>query len=232
MEELERTAAEFYSRLRTPEEGRVRMIVENLKTYLELQTGRDSLVAGVGGILRFSNPDLAGDIDLAAVGLRYTLPQKQTPISTESSETFTQSFSDNVRKKILNRHSWEHVERFTDTVQDYFDSLQRRLRMEFVQSQELLGFDRRGSGPYAQSDRKRVFGYIEDPSATLETDTERFGWYNSKGLRVCFKNTRPIDIQFVFNKTPEGWREDQGELKECPTKSGRDISPDFPYAVL
>ena len=204
---LERLAEEFYSRLNHGEPRAVRKIVDGLIKYMSSR-GQDYLVAGVGGILRFTHPNMAKDIDLAVVGFKY--PQREN-------------------------HYFDHVVQFTVDLHKYFEELNRNLVLEFGLQSKGVHLDKAGSGPFEHTDKKYslMAEGDEDAAATIETDMESFGWYDSKGLRACFEAIRPIDIQFVFNKTPEEWRADQRTLRERPGDENRKkISREFPYAIL
>ena len=70
---LELPSERFYERL-TSEENR---LVRDTLTYLQEYMGSRSsayLIAGVGGILRRQNSQLAKDIDLAVVGMKCAKP--------------------------------------------------------------------------------------------------------------------------------------------------------------
>lgn len=206
---LEQPQELFYSRLNKGEPERVKETLETLKEYMTEKVENSFLIAGVGGILRFLDPRLAQDIDLAVVGLKYTIE----PHSYGS-------------------HSFQDVIEFTDKIQDYFEGLNRKLISELGLDNREISFDRDGSGPFAHFDRKYSIGAAKKPSTTLESDLESFGWWDSKGLRVCFDGIRPIDVQFIFNQSPEEWRTNQETLEEIPTETRRDISKRFPYAIL
>lgn len=209
---LEQPPEAFYSRLNNGEPEAVGKIVDSLKSYISEQVGEGNyLVAGVGGIFRLPHPGMAQDIDLAVVGLNYT----SKPASQRT-------------------HDFDHVTAFTRTVQEYFERLHQKLVSEFGLNSQEAGFDRRGSGSFAHWDKKYSLGTKEEEPliTTLESDLESFGWWNSKGLRVCFPAIRPIDVQFVFNQNPEEWIQNQRTLKEEPSKTRRKISEYFPYAIL
>ncbi|MEX2017569.1 MAG: hypothetical protein WD876_03790 [Candidatus Pacearchaeota archaeon] len=205
---LEHKPEEFYSRLNFGEADRVREIVKSLKNYMSKKVGEDYLIAGVGGILRYPNPGMAQDIDLAVAGFKYTT---------------TPAFQ--------RKHNFNDVIKFTHEIKEYFDVLNSELSQVFG-SKAKFSFDRGGSGPFANSDEKYNFNGEWGESATLESDLEDFGWWSSKGLRVCFEDSRPIDVQFAFNQTPLEWRLNQTKLEEDPFKSRRNILSSFPYAVL
>ena len=207
--ELRQPAEFFYSRLNYGEREKVKMVVGGLREYLAAVVEDDFLVAGVGGILRYEHPGLAQDIDLAAVGLKYT----NTPASARN-------------------HGFDNVIRFTETVNEYFERFSRKMVIEngFVENQE-FGFGR-GSSPFSGLNKKFIVGPREKPLLELRSDLESFGWYNSKGLSISFPAIRPIDVQFVFNETTEEWEDCQRGLAERPGAEGRDTSNLFPYAIL
>lgn len=208
---LEQDSAVFYGRLKEGEGDVVHATVDDIAAYMKSLQRGPFLVAGVGSVLRFENPEQARDIDLAVVGLKYTsFPARHCA------------------------HSSRHLIDFTQSVQWYFKGLKDRL-LEGREEYRLLGGSDRfsdGSGPFAYWDdgfgaRKKNGGSVE-----VRTELESFGRYNSKGLKVQYKpGLRGIDIQFVFNEDPEEWRFEQGRLEESPL--GRPGKTDqFFYAVL
>ncbi len=186
---LELSPGRFYGALTDDEYRRVEQLRQHVHAYMVgLQPGH-YLIAGVGGILRREDPSSARDIDLAVVGLKYGK---------------------------IGEHGWNAVEAFSRTVRDYFQrSLLNMLHEEGFTGKDLTVGDGsdgdsflEGSGPFG--DWKYGFmGEKKGLYVRADVDLESFGRYNSKGLQVRFRGMRPIDIQFVFNRTPEEWRADQ-----------------------
>jgi hypothetical protein len=203
----------FYERLNPGEEERVKKLVDNLAEFMRprMKEGpyrKGFLIAGVGGILRFLDPRIAQDVDLAVVGLKYT--------------------ANLVRER---NHPFEDVKLFTETLHGYFERLNTNVIAELGVSGQTVEV-RGGSGSFSRLDVEYDFAKGERSLASLRSELESFDWWGSKGLQLAFKGLRPIDIQFVFNQTPEEWMANQATLQEIPTKRGRPVSPDFPYAVL
>lgn len=199
---LEQDPKQFYDRLSPDEAKLVRSTVKGLEDYMRENCNGPFLIAGCGGILRSKHSGLAKDIDLAVVGFNYTL---------EGDHTFAQ------------------VVAFTKAVQGYFGRLLQKLkesRTEF-HAFEING----GSGPFARVD-EGIETTLEGLSLEVRTDLEKFGWYNSKGFQLKPEHTRPVDIQFVFNRTPEQWRREQAQLADDPTSRTRHVGRPFYYAVL
>lgn len=217
-EGLERKPEDFFSRLSEKEREMTQKIVGTLDDYMTKRSSRPFLVAGVGSVLRYENPYLAiaNDIDLAVVGFKYT------PGISES----------------RGAHTFDHVISFTKSMEGYFEMLQKALNIAGVKSKGSGREPGRGrfafssTGPFKGLNQMKYLHLGEDQIGTLESDLETFGNYGSKGLHVCFEGLRPIDIQFLFNKTPAEWRADQYSLHEPFMKSSKFKSQDFPYAVL
>lgn len=210
-ESLEQSPEIFYSRLNSGEEERVRKLVGDLADFMRPKVRgvyrEGFLIAGVGGVLRFLDPRFAKDIDLAVVGLKYTAtPEKNR------------------------NHTFNDVVLFTETVHEYFERLNTNIITELGISGQTVNVGR-GSGPFERLDRGYSFGDGKE-IASLNSGLESFDWWGSKGLQIAFKDIRPIDIQFVFNQTPDEWIFNQAELEEKPTKAGRPIYPLFPYSIL
>lgn len=199
---LEQDPELFYSRL-SPDEARlVRSTVKGLEDFMQEKCNGPFLVAGCGGILRAEHPSLARDIDLAVVGFNYTL---------EGSHTFA------------------HVVEFTRAVQGYFGMLLQKLKESGTEFSafEIGG----GSGPFARVN-EGITTTLEGLALEVRTDLEKFGWYNSKGFQLKPEHTRPVDIQFVFNRTPEQWKRAQAQLTDDPTSRTKHVGRPFYYSVL
>jgi hypothetical protein len=200
----------FYERLIPAEAERVRELVTHVReNSAALYTG-PLAVAGVGGVLRRTNPFQATDIDLAIVGMKYTSGPAD-----------------------LRQHSWQDVMEFTTKINDYFNSLGQELARRNGSQRDSYSF-KRGSGPLADAriNQQVTFHRANEKIGTATSDLESFGPYSSKGFQIAFEGIRPIDMQFVFNMTVEGWMEKQKKLEGAQDKEGRPISPIFYYARL
>ena len=184
----------FYGRLRASEVRKVQETIGTITDYMRNLDRGPFLIAGVGGVLRFADPEDAKDIDLAVVGLNYT----SLPASGK-------------------KHTFQHVIDFTRVILEYFRRLEQSHLGEGGTKYNPLGMgsDRlsKGSGPFEGWDEG--FGFLET-EVEARTSLESLGWYNSKGLQVRYKDVRPIDIQFVFNESPEEWKQEQECLEESP----------------
>jgi len=182
-ESLEQTADVFYSRIAPIEREFVRATVDNIGGYLLQHGNVPFLIAGVGSILRNVNPALAKDIDLAVVGFSYA-PQHQ--------------------------HSFDDVIAFTHVVRSYFSHLAASLDESHEIGDGGSGMRpfSSGSGPF-EGCNEGIGGTVGGVDVRVVSELESFGPYDSKGLQVKYKDSRPIDIQFVFNKTVKGWIADQ-----------------------
>ena len=214
---IERSSEDFYSRLSPTEKQVVEKIAKGSAEYMKRQSPRDYLVAGVGGVLRRENPFQAEDIDLAVVGLKYTSGRHDH----ES-------------------HSWQDVVSFTKSISSFFEHLSARLSdvsgVGGKYGKSKYGPSPRygeSSGPFEGADVS-ISGKLEGVKAEIDTYLERFHEYDSKGLTLSLEGLRPIDIQFIFNKTVEEWIEDQGKgYKNAESQSERaGKSPLFLYAPL
>jgi len=94
----------------------------------------------------------------------------------------------------------------------------------------------RGSGPFPYADES--FPYQRDGiDVTVEANIAEWETYGTKGFQIAFsKGCRPIDFQFVFNKSINEWKADQekgygrGEFHERDKYTG--TRPPYLYAVL
>lgn len=207
---LEQAADTFYSRMNQAESAIVRTAVNGLAAYMESLERGPFLIAGVGGILRYREPSMAEDLDLAVVGLKYTTSPNYD-------------------------HSFAHVEQFTGAVNTYFMNLISQLQEARVNHNVT-----HGSGPFKGMNLS-FEGKRGDLPIEVRSKVESFGWYNSKGLQVrCgdsesrpeLKKLRPLDIQFVFNETPDEWRQAQQSLVEIHGGYNDRKNHQFFYAVL
>lgn len=217
MEKLEQKAETFYNRLNKEESNMVQGVVKHIKacmpSYMESrdyipkrEEANKFLIAGVGGILRYPNPELAQDIDLAVVGLKYTN-----------------------RLHDYISHSFEDVVEFTETITNYIEKLISDLGLE----SKGIEFDY-GSGPFRGFDDEYELSDDKGNISSIKSKLESFSLWGSKGLQVCFPNMRPIDIQFIFNQTPDEWKSNQKQLPESrgQLSSEKGKSKNFPYAIL
>lgn len=205
---IEQTPEVFYSRLSQLEQKLVRVTVDNLGKFLVQEGKTPFLIAGVGGVLRQAKPFDAKDIDLAITGLKYGTA-----------------------------HSFGDVITFTRMIQSYFEQLEMHIDdvkdMSDDGSGPLYGplHFSTGSGPFRglNSGKKGTIAGV--PVETI-SKLEGFSQYSTKGLQVCYENSRPIDIQFVFNKTIDEWRANQvsGSYPEYDKKQVK--NPNFFYSVL
>ena len=206
---LEQKAETFLERL-VPEEARqVTEIVNHLKSNMPQICGSPIAVAGVGSILRCQNPFAAADIDLAVSGMKYTA----APADTRS-------------------HTFEDVLVFTTHISDYLDSLRDHLAKSNGATVKQYAI-RKGSGVFADErlDRDITLTRAAQEIAKVNTELASFGQYGSKGFQIAFEGIRPIDIQFVFNRTIEGWKESQAGLKDYLINRKAKM-PIFFYAML
>lgn len=208
---LEVRSEVFYQRLRDGEERLVRDIVINAAIYMSRICRGPILIAGVGGILRFEDPNQAQDIDLTVVGLNYT--SSRHPVTSVEHRN--------------SGHTFDDVIAFTRTVNDYFKQLADTLGDGHPR---MLGDG--GSGPFARWDDSYEVK-VGDDLAQVVSELESFGWFGSKGMQVIELGVRPVDIQFSFDNTPGQWRESQTMRVDAPGKDRRKgVRSDFPYAVL
>jgi hypothetical protein len=179
----------FYSRINEVERKHVKWLVEHVSDYFA-RLGRPNLgVAGVGSVLR----DLvsAKDIDIAVVGFSYCAPDT---------------------------HSFRHVELFTEEVANYFRNLASSLiTPRYLGGGEITipskaGPFSSGSGPFCGLN-EGLEGVLEGGAVRMTSNVENFGLWNSKGLQVNFQGCRPIDLQFVFNRTLAEWEADMRRSK-------------------
>ncbi|MBU0761038.1 MAG: hypothetical protein KJ600_03140 [Nanoarchaeota archaeon] len=190
---LEQPADVFYERLNNNEGVAVREIVGDVSRFMETERHVPYLIAGVGGILRFLEPEVAKDIDLAVVGLR--------PRCKPDEKDFVA---------------------FTRTVKEFFDRFAAGLTLSYREficgmgSGSLVGS---GSGPFWLLDEE-FRGGTETERIEGRTHLERFGFYKSKGWQVKFNGARPIDIQFSAIPDCKEWSLNQYSLRD-PTGDPR-----------
>jgi hypothetical protein len=202
---LAQKAETFYDRLKPAEEAMIRKVVQHIQHTLPDIFFRESIVAGVGGILRYNDPFQAKDIDLAVIGPAYTSGSQE--------------------------HTFDHVIDFTSKLVTYFDLLTEHLRNAHGAIERSVSL-RKGSGPMFHIDREMHLSRNGQHVASLESEFASFGWYNSKGLQIALEGIRPIDIQFVFNRSFDNWKEEQEHLTERPGSTQISKLPLFFYAVL
>ena len=102
-------------------------------------------------------------------------------------------------------HSFDDVVEFTRIIHDYFELLGTRLGAEYG-DHSFVTF-KGGSGPLARLEGCHSFG--RGVEGSVESHIESFGDWNSKGLQIQLPYIRPIDMQFVFKRSPRSWRIDQ-----------------------
>src|SRR3989344_2146452 len=170
----------FYDRLNPMEAGSVKELTGNLRDYMYSKLRKNFLIAGVGGILRLEDPKKANDIDLAVVGFRYS------PIG---------------------KHNFHDVVLFTQEVQEYFERFNIGLTMEQGIEGRITYLS--GSGPLGKLDIINDFEDGIGSIVSVKSELGEFGRYNSKGFQISLKDIKPIDVQFVFNRTPEEWKSEQ-----------------------
>ena len=183
---LEQTAETFYAKLSAAEVAVVRGTLDDLGGYMNHLGQKEFLIAGVGGILRHQHPDFARDIDVAVVGLTYP-----------------------------DLSGFEKVKAFTENVYGYFIHVIDEWRKAGREAKLGRGSNfSPGSGPFSHLDTEAVLIGGESP-IEMATRFDDFGRYNSKGLQVRHDGSRPVDIQFVYDRAPQDWKLDQtrpGEL--------------------
>ena len=207
---LEQNPEIFFNRMSPAEKELVQGIVPDIAEFMSSRCA-GFIIAGVGGILRYQNPSLAKDIDLAIVGLKYT----HTPGRERT-------------------HSFDQVIQFTKTIQEYFERFGIHLPTGGFAPDESVGGRaqfHRGSGPFGGLDGQlNLVSEEEGTKVTVVSQLESFSSYDSKGLQICYEGLRPIDLQFVFNKTPGEWKVDQLGLQDYRKRER--IMDIFPYGVL
>ena len=208
--ELELTAGTFYGRITPAEADMVRATVDDVAGYLKRLERGPFLIAGVGSVLRFEDPELAKDIDLAVVGLKYTkdLGKSRT-------------------------HTFDQVINFTECVEGYFKRLVAKLKEGREEYSLLQGSDTTfstGSGPF-EGWNDGFAGRKDGSSVEVRSHLEEFGGYDSKGLQIKHQGSRPVDAQFSFNQTPEEWKRNQEGLRNSLFDHG-EKSDKFFYEIL
>jgi hypothetical protein len=200
IDSLEQPAAVFYDRMSPNERRAIDAIIDDLKAYMEVR-GQPYIIAGVGGLLRRENHFRAKDIDLAVAGMKYC----------------------------HGKHDFSHVTEFTSDINRFFELLSMR-DIDGNAPQEFTD----GTGPLAQAGRimlANLGGATADITARLgQFDNLHYGRLGSKGLRVQYPDMRPLDIQFIFNATPEEWISNQHMMRE-PFEAQHKLDS-FPYAIL
>lgn len=201
--DLERKSDDFYSRLSPDEVRIVKSTVKGLEDFMRENCGTAYLIAGCGSVLRSDHSGLAKDIDLAVVGFKYS------PAGT--------------------KHTFNDVISFTKSVQGYFARTLENLK---TSGTEFSTFEiKGGSGPFSRVN-EGINTTLDGVSLEVRTELEDFGWYNSKGLQIKPEHTRPIDVQFVFNRTPAEWIEEQASLTDSPESRAKHVGEPFYYAPL
>ena len=99
-------------------------------------------------------------------------------------------------------HGFDDVIRFTKDIKHYFDEATK----DCVAVSDGSGY--RGSSPFAGLNEEAK-GMWHGRRVEMVPELEEFGLYGSKGMRLCFDHSRPIDVQCVFNRTVEEWKVDQ-----------------------
>ena len=201
---LEQSADIFYRRISGREGKRVRWLVNDLQQFLQEQNCKSFLIAGVGGVLRRSDEDPINDIDLAVVGLKYTTEQ----------EPKTKDF-----------------EGFMKTLKEYHSKIIYRMKHD----EEVRDIERIGSGSiWVSGSGGRA---TATDLALSEISTSQIKSSNldssiiSKGFLIQYSGGAPIDIQFVFNKTPNEWKTDQKVIGEIQEPQGGK-SREYFYSIL
>ncbi|MFC1685516.1 hypothetical protein ACFLZZ_00670 [Nanoarchaeota archaeon] len=183
LSKLEQPKDVFYIRLTPPETAHVKSHIKEIKKYMASIDEKYYLIAGVGGVLRNQNHRKAKDIDLAVVGLKYA----------------------------WGNHNFQDVEKFTKHAKGYFDNYCSSLNNQF-ESQLHGGSDWKpiglGSGPMANLNTA-LEGEMAGRKVEVVSSLEDFGMWGSKGFQVNYEDSRPIDVQFLFNKSIEEWFIDQ-----------------------
>lgn len=225
---LERKPEDFFGHLSQLEVTAVKDVVELTSSYL-MDLVEPYIITAVGGILRRKTPRLAKDIDLAVV-----------------STAFKSDYSDDERSDAGladYRRYCSHVETFFETVRD---------RLTRENGSPKLGYTIKWKGsdvPIGETAPKEE-GFEYGSEAQRDGRTEQInlsirrnlGWWNSKGFRLGLPDCRPVDIQIVYNRTPEEWKEAQQRLSDHPYRlmspngkiltTRRGFAKTFPYAIL
>ncbi len=203
--DLEYPPKVFFDRLRDYEVDTVRGIVDFTGQFMASLDNEPYLIAGVGSILRCSDPGDAEDINLAVAGL---------------------GFEDTFRGHRFH----ENVHRFTTIVNAYFTELVKLLgKSRSVQELQV----KHARGRYGNLDQRfrMVRGSeILEILSNLGSFTRP---YMTKGLRVWYRGGhRDLDVQFCFDKTPEQWRMKQYRGFGGRARQKNGMRTDFLYAVL
>lgn len=114
------------------------------------------------------------------------------------------------------QHEFIHVETFTRRIRQYFDELAQALGSRDVQYGR-----KHSSSPFQLWEAE-----CADGAASMRTDIGSFSRWDAKGMTVEFSDSRPIDVQWVFNKNLAAWGYTQGHTG-LPYVILRELPPSF-----